>query len=417
MLEDEAGFRILLDQAAYESRHDSAPLSWSSTAGPMAQIVDAIIKEALRRQASDIHIEPLDDCLRVRYRQDGLLQVAGHLPRDLAPVLAARIKVMAGLDSASRLLPQDGHIRFNVGQTKMDIRVSVLPSTLGETLVLRIMADGSRMLSLDELGLSTEGLARLRQLIHKPAGMVAVVGPMNSGKSTVLYAALEELARPDTNIVTLEDPVERHIHGVTQVQINPKVGLTYAVGLRAALRQDASIVLASEVRDLETAEMVIRIALTGHAAMTTLHTDDAAEAVFRLQDMGIPPYMLAATLNGVVAQRLLRRVCRHCAEEYEVEAGSEDALMLGKSFRPGMHLWRARGCEQCHGTGYRGRLAIQEILFVTPEVRQGIMNGLSRHELKELAQRQGMVTLEQDGIARAVAGLTTQAEVRRVIYG
>ena len=381
-------------------------------------LVNAILDAALAEDATDIHLEPMDGGLRIRMRVDGLLEERPiRFPSELAPVIIARLKVMAGIDTAKRNRPQDGQLRYRYGERLIDMRVAVLPVLGGERMVVRIMDASERFLSCAELDFTARNQEIFERLIHRPTGLLLLCGPMNSGKTTTLYAALSALNEPSCHIMTLEDPVERRIEGISQFQVNPEAGLTFVAGLRAALRQDAQKILLGEIRDRETAEMAVRIALTGHALFSTLHTEDTVSAIFRMIEMGVPPYLLAATLSGVIAQRLVRRICPYCGEEYVVRAGSREAMQLGDLYHEGMTLTRGRGCAHCHGSGYRGRMAIHEVLPVTERLRAAILAAHDKETLRRAAEADGMATLWQDGAAKALAGETTLAEVGRALYG
>ncbi len=402
--------------AAREVRH-GAP-EGESRSSHVLTLVNVILDAALDEEATDIHLEPVDGGLRIRVRIDGILREHPVLlPAALAPVVIARLKVMAGIDTAKRNRPQDGQIRYLRGGRAVDMRAAVLPVVGGERMVVRIMDAADHFLSCAELGFTQENEEIFSQLIHRPTGLLLVCGPMNSGKTTTLYAALAELNDPACHIMTLEDPVERRIDGISQFEVCPEAGLTFVAGLRAALRQDVQKILLGEIRDRETAEMAVRIALTGHALFSTLHTEDAVSAVFRMIEMGVPPYLLAATLSGVIAQRLVRRVCDRCCETYEVAADSDEALQLGGLYHVGMTLSRGRGCPHCHGSGYRGRMAIHELLPVSARIRTAILEMESRDVLRQTAEQEGMHSLWQDGIAKAIAGQTTMEEVERALYG
>lgn len=299
----------------------------------------------------------------------------------------------------------------------LDVRVSSLPGIYGETMVLRLLDLKAQELSLEHLDFSTENYQQLLTLIQRPSGLFIVCGPMNSGKTTTLYAVLSKLNCPEKSIVTLEDPVERQLDGLQQVQMHPKAGLDYVTGLRAILRQDAQCILLGEIRDDQTAAMAVRIALTGHLLLTTLHTEDAVSAIFRLLEMGVAPYLLAATLSGVMAQRLVRRLCPFCQESYAVAKDSAEAALLGDAWQEGTSLYRGKGCAHCQGTGFRGRLALQELLPFTSALREAVVQRVDRQNLEKLAEEAGRKTLWQDGIAKALQGKTTLLEVRRVIYG
>lgn len=381
-------------------------------------LVNAILDTALAEEATDIHLEPMAGRLRIRLRVDGLLRVRPVvLPAELAPVIIARLKVMAGIDTSRRNRPQDGQLRYVYGGRTIDMRVAVLPVVDGERMVVRIMDAAERFLGCAELGFTQENQEIFERLIRRPTGLLLLCGPMNSGKTTTLYAAISALNDPNCHIMTLEDPVERRIEGVSQFEVHPEAGLTFVAGLRAALRQDAQKILLGEIRDGETAEMAVRIALTGHALFSTMHTEDAVSAVFRMIEMGVPPYLLAATLSGVIAQRLVRRICPHCRETYPVAPDSRAAVQLGSMYRTGMTLARGRGCACCHGSGYRGRMAIHEVLPVSEGIRAAILTACDREALRRAAEADGGATLWQDGMAKAAEGETTIEEVARALYG
>jgi len=381
-------------------------------------LVNIILDTALEEEATDIHLEPMGGRLRIRMRVDGLLQENPvQFPAELAPVIIARLKVMAGIDTAKRNRPQDGQIRYVHGGGTIDMRAAVLPVVDGERMVVRIMDAAERFLGCAELGFTPRNQEIFEQLIRRPTGLLLLCGPMNSGKTTTLYAALLALNDPSCHIMTLEDPVERRIEGISQFQVHPEAGLTFVAGLRAALRQDAQKILLGEIRDRETAEMAVRIALTGHALFSTLHTEDTVSAVFRMIEMGVPPYLLAATLSGVIAQRLVRRVCTHCREDYIVLPGSREAIRLGADYHEGMTLVRGHGCALCHGSGYHGRMAIHEVLLVSERIREAILCGNNRDALRRAAEADSVETLWQDGMAKACAGETTLEEVERALYG
>ena len=382
---------------------------------PVVEFVDRMIAEALRLRASDIHIEPFEGAVRIRYRVDGsLLETHAPIPREVHAFLLARLKVMAHLESVERRVAQDGRISYvpPEGGEAVDLRLATLPLLAGEKAVLRILNRSHALLSVGNLGFSVQNEMLFRRLCHQPGGMVLITGPVNSGKTTTLYAALSEINTPERNIMTIEDPPEYRIEGVNQIQVNKKTGMTYAAGLRAMLRSDIDEIVLGEIRDAETAEMAVRAALTGHLLFSTLHTKDALGAVFRLLDMGVPAYLLAAALTGVVAQRLVRRLCPHCREPSEeaLPAWAEGASPTGR-------LWRAVGCAACGGTGFSGRLALQELLVVDAALQQAIVHRAGLEEMRELAKRQGMRTLAEDGIEKALQGRTTLSEVVRVLYG
>lgn len=391
----------------------------SGVESAVVRLVNGLIDQSIHWMVSDLHLEPMEGGMRIRYRRDGILQEdARKLPKNIEAAVVSRIKVMAGMDIAQRQRPQDGHIRYEQdGQKALDIRVASMPVICGEMMVLRFMNLEDEMLKVAELGFSETNQQKFEMLIHAPAGLLVICGPMNSGKTTTLYAAMNALNGSDCSLITLEDPVERELPGVNQVQMNPKAGLDYVTGLRAVLRQDVEKVLLGEIRDSHTAELAVRIALTGHLLMTTLHTEDATAVIFRLLEMGVKPYLLAATLSGIVAQRLVRCLCPECRCSYVVEEGSCEAALLGDRYEPGLVLWHGKGCKHCGGTGYSGRMALHEVLVMDDCLRQALLHQCERQEISRIAAAQGMESLWQDGLQKVKAGVTTLAEVRRVLYG
>lgn len=383
---------------------------------PVVEFVDHMIAEALRLRASDIHIEPFEDAVRIRYRVDGsLLETHAPIPREVHAFLLARLKVMAHLESVERRVAQDGRISYisPEGGAVVDLRLATLPLLAGEKAVLRLLNRSHELLAIEKLGFSARNELLFRRLCHQPCGMILITGPVNSGKTTTLYAALSEINTPEHNIMTIEDPPEYCIEGINQIQVNKKTGMTYAAGLRAMLRSDIDEIVLGEIRDAETAEMAVRAALTGHLLFSTLHTKDAVGAVFRLLDMGVPTYLLAAALTGVVAQRLVRRLCPHC------RAPSEEELpaWAGEAPAEGGQLWRAAGCTSCGGTGFLGRLALHELLVVDAPMQQAILRRAGLDEMRELGRQQGMKMLAEDGVEKALQGLTALSEVARALYG
>ncbi|MFA4030141.1 MAG: hypothetical protein GDYSWBUE_001690 [Candidatus Fervidibacterota bacterium] len=385
--------------------------------GPALRFARGIIAMGVRRGASDIHIEPRERGIVVRYRVDGVLQPPSEpLPPDMARAIVSAIKVMANMDISETRLPQDGRIRGVFDGHQIDIRVSSLPTYFGEKLVLRLLDKSTLLTSLDQLGFHPEVQAQFEQLIRRPQGMILVTGPTGSGKSTTLYAALCRIRSEKINIVTVEDPIEYQIDGVNQTQVNYDIGLTFAKQLRAILRQDPDVILVGEIRDKDTADMAFRAALTGHLVLSTLHTNDAPSTVTRLVDMGVEPYIIGACLIGVLAQRLVRRICKHCRTQYEP---SEEELMsvgIQPSQAEGLKLYRGTGCSHCHNTGYRGRIGVYELMVIDSELREAISKGANASELRQLAIRKGMRTLMQDAIEKMMQGITTTEEVARVVY-
>lgn len=378
-----------------------------SVDAPVVRLVNGILMESLRERATDIHIEPYEDRVAVRYRIDGVLTDKYSLSKGHQAPVTSRIKVMANMDIAERFVPQDGRIGISLGDRLVDIRVSALPTQHGERLVLRLLDKARGLLTLEDLGMKEDERARLEELIRRPNGMILFTGPTGSGKSTSLYAILQALARPEVNVITVEDPIEYDLPGVGQVQVNEKAGLTFASTLRSILRQDPDIIMIGEMRDFDTAHIGIQASLTGHLVFSTLHTNDSISAVTRLTDMGIEPYLVAGSLLGVVAQRLVRRICPYCREE---------TAAYGVVLKNGItRAWRGKGCEKCGGTGYKGRFGLYEQFNVTPDVQEAIARGAHIHELKELARRGGFSTLLELGLRAVAAGETTQEEMLRVV--
>jgi general secretion pathway protein E len=379
---------------------------------PVVRLVNLLIENAIANESSDIHIEPFEDTLRIRYRIDGILYDQEAPPRRLQAAVTSRIKIMAEMNIAERRLPQDGRIRVTLHGRRVDIRVSTIPTVHGESIVMRLLDRSSVFLPLERLGFTAQMMARFEKLILRPHGIILVTGPTGSGKTTTLYAALDKINSPDRKIITVEDPVEYQLKGVNQIPVKPKIGLTFASGLRHIVRQDPDVILVGEIRDLETAEISIQASLTGHLVFSTLHTNDAPSAVTRLQDMGVEPYLLSSVLEAVLAQRLVRRICQVCRVGDTPSAADVEAL--GIAADPHTTLFRGKGCDDCRGTGYRGRTAIYELFAITEEVRSLILRRASSREIRRLAIEGGMVTLRQDGWARAVDGVTTIDEVLRV---
>lgn len=379
---------------------------------PIIKLANYIISKAYQKGASDIHIEPEDSKIRVRFRIDGVLKKEMTAPKSSHRALVSRIKIIANLDITEHRVPQDGRIKMIFKDEKLDMRVSTLPTIKGEKIVIRLLAQNTNLLDLDNLGLSDYNRKKIGQLIKKPNGVLLLTGPTGSGKSTTLFAALNELNSPQINMVTIEDPVEYQIAGINQVQAKEKSGLTFAKTLRSILRQDPDIIMIGEMRDQETAEIAVRSALTGHLVFSTLHTNDAVSSITRLIDMGLAPYLAAASLNGVVAQRLVRRLCPHCKEKRKLE--KTDLKFLDN---PGFEeAYFAVGCEKCNNTGYDGRLAIQEIFEIDNQVKEMISDNLAKEKIAEYAKSNGMVTLKEDGAAKIRAGETDVSELERIIY-
>jgi len=382
---------------------------------PIVRVVNSVIGQAVQKRASDIHIEPHEETVRIRMRIDGLLRDYMNLPRDSHPSLISRIKIMAGMDIAEKRIPQDGRIRVHILTKEVDLRISTLPTIFGEKAVLRILDKGQLMLSLDELGFSPAAGKRFKEMISSTYGMVLVTGPTGSGKTTTLYTTLNAISTPDLNIIAVEDPVEYVLGGINQVQVNMKSGLSFAAGLRSILRQDPDVVMVGEIRDGETASIAIRAATTGHLVFSTLHTNDAPGALTRLIDMGAEPFLVASSVVGVVAQRLVRRICGRCRTTYQLDSEDPARLYLGVGQNETVELYRGEGCGYCDHTGFRGRLSIHEVLPLSPKLRSLVARE-GQDQLRQTAIAEGMATLKEDGIDKAFKGLTTIQEVMRVAH-
>ena len=400
-----------------EEEKETADISavTESEEAPVIALVNLIILRAVKERASDIHIEPLgEDTLRVRYRIDGILHDVMSLPRKLQLAVVSRIKIMSELDIAERRLPQDGRIQVNVGGRNINIRVSILPAVTGESAVLRILDPSSILLELDSLGFSSDILPNFLSLIKKPNGIILVTGPTGSGKSTTLYTTLNLLNSTEKKIMTIEDPVEYRLKGISQVQAKPKIGLTFAAGLRSFLRQDPDIMLVGEIRDKETAEIAVQAALTGHIVLSTLHTNDAPSSVIRLIDVGIEPFLISSSVIGIIAQRLVRRICPKCKKEIKITPDLEKILDEFEINSNGITLYKGEGCPYCKDTGYRGRVAIFELMVLTENIRDLISKNVTTGKLRETAISEGMCQLREDGIKKVCEGITTIDEVLRV---
>jgi len=381
----------------------------TATDEPLIRLVDSVLSEAVWMRASDIHIEPLADRLKVRYRIDGVLRDVTSPPKALQGPITSRIKIMAGLNIAEKRLPQDGRLQLVVADKPLDVRISTLPALHGESIVMRLLDRGQSVRGLHELGLSKEDEPKWEQLIRRPYGMVLVTGPTGSGKTTTLYATLATLNQPDRKLITVEDPVEYQLAGVNQVHVKPAIGLSFAAGLRAMLRQAPDVIMVGEIRDVETAQIAIQAALTGHLVFSTLHTNDAPSAVTRLIDMGIAPFLVASTLQGVLAQRLVRRICPSC--QVRRSPTPDELAFLGE---PAVkQVSEGRGCEQCHQSGYYGRIGIYELLCLSDTLRQMVVAKSAASDLRQQAIQEGMRTLRDDGNIKVREGLTTVSEVLR----
>ncbi|MCX6360701.1 MAG: type II secretion system ATPase GspE [Armatimonadetes bacterium] len=405
------------DQAGAEidDTTDLADLQKMAGEAAVVQMVNLIFAQAVRDGASDIHVEPYERQVKVRFRVDGMLRDALQPPRRMHAAIVSRIKILGEMNIAERRLPQDGRIKITIAGRAIDVRVSIVPTVYGERAVMRILDKTTAMLGLEELGMRQDALARFRTIIRVPHGVILSTGPTGSGKSTTLYASLQEIWSSTTNILTIEDPVEYQVPGISQIQVRPQIGLTFANGLRSIVRQDPDVIMVGEIRDHETADISIHAALTGHLVFSTLHTNDAAGAVTRLLDMGVEPYLVASSLVATVAQRLVRRICANCAQPYEPRAEALDAIGIEGSDLPGGTLMRGAGCDRCQQTGYKGRHALFELFIVDEPIRRLTVDRASSNDMRDHAiRRQGMRTLLGDGRLAVLDGKTSPEEVLRV---
>lgn len=401
--------QALIDMSPKEIENDTQITDEDS---PIVRLVNQIVANGVAQRASDIHFDPQENDLRVRYRVDGMLKSERSLPKYMQNVVLARIKIMGNLNITENRIPQDGRIKLTVNMKAIDIRLATLPTIYGEKVVMRILDLSSALNSLGKLGFNERNLTAFSKMIERPNGIVLLTGPTGSGKSSTLYAALNQLNDENVNIITVEDPVEYQLDGINQIQVREEVGLTFAVGLRSILRQDPDIVMVGEIRDLETAQIAVRASLTGHLVLSTLHTNSAVESVSRLKDMGVEPFLLSSSLVGIVAQRLVRKICRDCGEmkapnEREKEIFAERGIQIEQ-------IRKGRGCPACNQTGYRGRLAIHEVLVVDEFVKDLILTSKSPSLIKEHMKKTGFSSLLEDGLLKVKAGLTTTEEVLRV---
>ncbi len=410
--------RIEVGDEDYTPEDDQEELQASASDKPAVQLASLIINQAVRSSASDIHIEPQEKSLRIRFRIDGVLHETMQPPVRLHPSLVSRIKVMAGMDIANRRSPQDGRTSLKLDDRVIDLRVASLPSAYGEKLTLRLLDRSDRLITLPELGFPESQFKRYRSLISKSYGCVLATGPTGSGKTTTLYASLSELNTVDKHIITIEDPIEYRLGGINQVQVNPRAGLTFATGLRSILRNDPDIIMVGEIRDRDTARIAVESALTGHLVLSTLHTNDAAGAITRLGDMGIEPYLTASSVIGVLAQRLVRVLCRQCRESYPVSRkeilSSVPDFPMRKEEQE-ITMYKPVGCLRCGHTGYRGRVGVYELLPVSDQIKKLTLKNSSAGDIAETAVKEGMITLRRDGFFKVREGLTTMEEALRVL--
>lgn len=381
---------------------------------PVIRLVNLMFSQAVRDNASDIHIEPYQNSLKIRQRLDGILYDMLSPPKHVQSALISRVKIMAKLNIAEKRLPQDGRIELKVANREIDIRVSTLPTAFGERVVLRLLRKSSVLISLTDLGMPEDRFIPFSKAIKAPNGIVLVTGPTGSGKTTTLYAALSAINNTDINIITVEDPIEYRISGIGQVQVNPKIDLTFASGLRSIVRQDPDVILVGEIRDSETAEIAIQSALTGHLVFSTLHTNDSAGAITRLRDMGIEAFLIASSVNAVLAQRLVRIICANCKEEYDAPPDMLQLIGIGREESQNRKVYRGRGCAECHHTGFKGRCGIYELMLMTQDMKALILQTSDANQIKKRAIENGMITLQRDGAMKVLQGITTIEEVYRV---
>ncbi|HYE61389.1 MAG TPA: GspE/PulE family protein [Phycisphaerales bacterium] len=392
---------------------DLDALAGAANDNQVVKLINLVLLQAIKDRASDIHFEPFENEFKMRYRIDGVLYEMVPPPKQLGPAITSRVKVMANLDIAERRLPQDGRIELTVGGKQVDLRIAILPTIYGESCVMRVLDRSNVELALDRIGLRQDDFDTFDRLIHKPNGIVCVTGPTGSGKTTTLYSALARLNDIETKILTVEDPVEYDIDGLLQCQVNEEAGLTFAKALRSFLRQDPDIILVGEIRDLETAQIAVQASLTGHLVLSTLHTNDAPSSIIRLVDLGMEPFLLTATIEGIVAQRLVRTVCKHCKEQYEPKEEELMELNLLPENVRGKKFFRGRGCDNCNKSGYRGRMAIFEIMTMDDEMRELVMQQANTTALRAHARRRGMRSLRESGLMGIYEGQTTIDEVVR----
>ena len=395
-----------------EDEEDIGHLKDLASEAPIIRLVNLFITRAVESRASDIHIEPFEDELKVRYRIDGVLHDIESVPKKLQAAIISRIKIMAKLNIAERRLPQDGRIKMIVGEKAIDLRVSSIPVLYGESVVMRLLDQEGIVIDLDRLGFPAGTLSTFNQLITNPNGIILVTGPTGSGKTTTLYGTLDKINSPDKKIITVEDPIEYQLKGINQIQLKPQIGLNFPNILRHIVRQDPDIIMIGEIRDLETAEIAIQSALTGHLVFSTLHTNDAPSAITRLLDIGVENFLISSTMRGILAQRLVRVICPDCKEEDSANLNREDLISLG--IGSDVTLFRGKGCEKCAFTGYYGRTGVFELLSVDEDIRHMILKDADTNRIRERAKKNGMRTLHEDGIAKVKEGMTTLSEIFRV---
>jgi type IV pilus assembly protein PilB len=411
---EDAGMEVMEEQP--DGNLNMNDLRQAVEEAPVVKLVNLILAEAVKKGASDIHAEPYEKTFRVRFRIDGVLYEVMAPPLSLKNAIISRLKIMADLDISERRLPQDGRMKIRYKGREVDFRVSTLPTLFGEKIVMRLLDKSNLKLDMSMLGFAPQALADFEAAIRAPYGMILVTGPTGSGKTTTLYSALDRLNQPETNIMTAEDPVEFNIKGINQVQIRENIGLTFAAALRSFLRQDPDVIMVGEIRDFETAEIAVKAALTGHLVLSTLHTNDAPSAITRLLNMGIEPFLVASSAILILAQRLLRRICAHCKAELVVPAEALIDVGLTPEQAVSLACYKGNGCEVCSGTGYKGRIAIYEVMTVSPDLRDIVLRGGSALEIKRGAIQDGMRTLRMSGLEKLKEGITTIEEVLRVTF-
>lgn len=394
----------------------SSDLLDDTSDAPIIKLVNLMLSQAVKERASDIHIEPTQTRLKIRHRVDGILYDMLSPPKHIQSTLISRVKIMAQMNIAEKRLPQDGRIEIRIGDKKIDIRASTIPTAFGERVVLRLLDKTNILLRISDLGMPQERLKEFDRLIRSAYGIILVTGPTGSGKTTTLYAALSSINNTDINIITIEDPIEYQIEGIGQIQVNPKIDLTFAKGLRSIVRQDPDVILVGEIRDLETAEIAIQSALTGHLVFSTLHTNDSASAVTRLIDMGIEPFLITSSIIAILAQRLVRIICRDCKEEYTPDEESLKSIGITPHMSAGKKIYRGRGCPSCLNTGYRGRTGIFESMILSDPLKSLIIKTADANAIKNMAVEQGMITLRRDGAQKVLNGITTIEEVFRLTH-
>ncbi|MDL1982071.1 MAG: type II secretion system ATPase GspE [Deltaproteobacteria bacterium] len=393
---------------------DRADLLDDTSDAPIIKLVNHIISQSVKARSSDIHIEPYQDSFKVRYRVDGILYDLLTPPKWIQPALISRIKVMAKMNIAEKRLPQDGRLDVKIGDQEIDVRISTIPTSFGERVVMRLLNKSGSFLRLPDIGLEPERLDLLKNLVKSPNGIILITGPTGSGKTTTLYAILSSINKPEINIITIEDPVEYRLKGISQIQVNPKIDLTFARGLRSIVRQDPDIILIGEVRDKETAEIAVQSALTGHLVFSTLHTNDSASAITRLVDIGIEPFLISSSVIAVAAQRLVRVLCSHCKKPYTPDGMALKSAGITPDHVKNTTIYRASGCEKCFNTGYRGRIGIFEIMVLSGNLKNLILKTYDSNLIKKEALNHNMITLRQDGIQKVLKGISTIEEVLRV---